>query len=367
MLGTLHGFGFTLLTSLSFNNRSRSKDLWVFTSVSRPTPTESQSSTPLGSRTDLQTPSADKPRERRRSHQALAHSPITNNRPSHSRAATESSIALSLRNTSPSGPISPKSGVMRKPAPRAQLPISVTHSNASNDNVHDEGISPANSVDHRVELRSSVGSAENMTGVGPQNYGRTGEPDMSLHQQMPSRLYSNSSGVPNSYYPSISASLMKASQPSGLPRISKSTGRTEMPSAARETDPSSIPLRSRHSPVKATSQPITPLLSPGAFRDSSSSNTGQTVDVPSTWPGAGRENGHSGNTRDPRESLLSGGWVQREAELQEMEAEMKHQDRDADLFSLPSRISNNTQRLNYSDYLKSDEKWQDWGSYGNQG
>jgi len=86
-----------------------------------------------------------------------------------------------------------------------------------------------------------------------------------------------------------------------------------MPSAAREAVGSSIPLRSRHSPVKATSQPITPLLSPGTFRDSSlSSNTGQTVDVPSTWPGAGRENGHSGSdahSRDPKESVLPGGWI----------------------------------------------------------
>jgi len=64
----------------------------------------------------------------------------------------------------------------------------------------------------------------------------------------------------------------------------------------------------------------------------------------------------------------------REAELQEMEAEIKHYyghgdpgDRDADLLSLSSRISNNTLRLNYGDSLKSDEKWQDWENYGNQG
>jgi len=312
----LHSFGFTLLTSLSFNNRSRSKDLWVFTSVSQPIPTESQSSTPLGSRIDLQAPSADKPRERRRSYQTPTHSSTINNRPSHSRAATEGSIVLSSRNTSPSGPISSKSSLVRKPAPRAQLPVSVAHSNASNDNVHGGEIPPAKS-DLRLELQSSVGSAEDMTGVGTQKYGRAGEPDTTLYHRVPSKFNSNSPGVPSSYYPSMSASLMKATQPSGLPRIAKSTGRTEMPSATREAVSSSIPLRSRQSSVKATSQPITPLLSPGAFRDSSSSNTGQTVDVPSTWPGAGREIGPSGSntrSRDPKESLFPGGWIPPSAE-----------------------------------------------------
>jgi len=60
----------------------------------------------------------------------------------------------------------------------------------------------------------------------------------------------------------------------------------------------------------------------------------------------------------------------REAELQEMEAEIKcygdSADWDADFVSLSSRISNNSQRLNYSGSLKTDEKWQDWGNYGNQ-
>jgi len=61
----------------------------------------------------------------------------------------------------------------------------------------------------------------------------------------------------------------------------------------------------------------------------------------------------------------------REVELQEMEAEMNRYSygahRDADLFSLSSRISNNTVRLNYRGSLKSDEKWEDYGNYENEG
>lgn len=311
MLGTLDGFGFTLLTSLSLNNRSRSKDLWLFTGLSQPTSLESQSSSPLGSRTELHAASSDKARERRRSYQTSAHSPTTTNRPSHTRAATESSLAALSHNPPP---ISSKSGIVRKPAPRAQLPVSVAHSNGSNYNVHDGAMPsahPAPSEELGIELQSSVGSAVDMTGIGTQKYGR--EPDTSLYQQAPSKFYSVSPGFTH-HYPSMSASIMKASQPSeSLPGV-QTTGRTERSSTTREPHTSSTSLRSRHPHVKTTPQPVTPLLSPGAFRDSAiSSNTGQTVDMPSTWPGAGKEHALSGSSaarsRGPKENVLPDAWV----------------------------------------------------------
>lgn len=314
MLGTLDGFGFTLLTSLSLNNRSRSKDLWLFTGLSQPTSLESQSSSPLGSRTELHAASYDKARERRRSYQASAHSPTTTNRPTHSRAATEGSLAALSHNPPP---ISSKSGIVRKPAPRAQLPVSVTHSNGSNFNVHDGELPSAPSAPSElgIELQSSVGSAVDMTGIGTQKYGR--EPDMSLYQQAPSKVYSVSPGYTH-HYPSMSASIMKASQPSESPAGVQTTGRTERSSTTREPHTSTTSLRSRHPPVKTTPQPVTPLLSPGAFRDSAiSSNTGQTVDMPSTWPSAGKEHAHSGSgarSRDPKENVLPGTWVSASAE-----------------------------------------------------
>ena len=314
MLGTLDGFGFTLLTSLSLNNRSRSKDLWIFTGPSQPTPLESQSSSPLGSRTELQAPPTDRARERRRSHQTPAHSPTSANRPSHTRAATESSLtALSHKPSTPS-PISSKSGIVRKPAPRAQLPVSVAHSTGSNYNVNGEEIPSTHSApseELRMELQSDVGSAVDMTGVGTQKYGR--EPDASLYQQAPSKVYSVSPGFAHQY-PSMSASIIKASQPSeSLHGDQTSSGRTEIPSPTREAAASSISLRLRRPPVKATPQPATPLLSPGAFRDSAlSSNAGQAADVPSTRPGAGRGHTRSGRrsrSRDREENVLPGALV----------------------------------------------------------
>jgi hypothetical protein len=311
MLGTLDSFGFTLLTSLSLNNRSRSKDLWLFTGLSQPPSLESQSSSPLGSRTELHAASPDKARERRRSYQASAHSPTTTNRPSHTRAATEGSLAALSHNPHNLPPISSKSGIVRKPAPRAQLPVSVTHSNGSNYNVHDgeSPSAPSAPSELGIELQSSVGSAVDMTGVGTQKYGR--EPDTSLYQQAPSKSYSVSPGYTH-HYPSMSASIMKASQPSASPPGVQTTGRTERSSTTREPHTSSTSLRSRHPPVKTTPQPVTPLLSPGAFRDSAiSSNTGQTVDMPSTWP-TGKEHAHTGSgtrSRGPKENVLSSTWV----------------------------------------------------------
>ena len=345
LLGSLDGFGFTLLTSLTLNNRSRSKDLWIFTGLSQANPSGSQSSSSLGSRTDLQAASFDRARERRRSYQTPAHSPTVNNWPSHTRAATEHSLTHLSHNPPPPASVSSAS-IVRKPAPRAQLPVSVAHSTASNDNVHDGAILSSHSApseELRMELQSSVGSAIDMTGVGTQKYPRSGEHDKSLYQQT-SRFHRMSPGAANSHYPNMSTSVMKALQPSGSPQGVQTTGRTESPSTKRAATISSIPLRSRNSPpVKATPQPVTPLLSPGAFRDSAlSSNTGQTSDMPSTWPGAGREIGPSGSGhgRDPRENLLPGGWIPPSVEIKENRASGDHPD-ELNAHHLASRSSPN--------------------------
>ncbi len=266
----MDGFGFTLLTSLSLNNRSRSKDLWVFTGVSQINPPESQASSFHGSRTDLHAASFDKARERRRSYQGSAHSATANNWPSHTRAATEHSLAHLSHNPPPPSSISSKSAIVQKPAPRAQLPVSVAHSTAS---------------------------------------------------------HSMSPGVANPYHPSMSTSITNTLQPSGSPQGAQKKGKTETPTTKRATTTSSIPLRSRTSPGKATSQPVTPLLSPGAFRDSAlSSNTGQTVNMPSTWPGAGRGNGHSGLGIHGDDHLLPGGWIPTSVETKEIKTPGDHPD-----------------------------------------
>ena len=328
MLSTLDGFGFTLLTSLSLNNRSRSKDLWLFTGLSQTAPLESQSSSPLGSRTELQAASTatDKARERRRSYQTPAHSPTSANRPSHTRAATESSLAaLSHKPSTIPSPISSKSGIVRKPAPRAQLPVSVAHSTGSNYNVNDDEMPSGRSApseELRVELQSDVGSAVDMTGIGTQKYGR--ETDTSVYQQAPSKFYNVSPGFTH-HYPSMQASIMKASQPSESRHGDQTSSlRTEIPSPTREAAAPTISSRSRRPAVKATPQPVTPLLSPGAFRDSAlSSTTGQTADMASTWPGTGRGHTRSGRrsrSRDQEENVLPGARIPPSAETNETKA-----------------------------------------------
>jgi hypothetical protein len=325
LLGTLDGFGFTLLTSLSLNNRSRSKDLWIFTGVSQTNPPESQASSFHGSRTDLHAASFEKARERRRSYQGQAHPATVSNRPSHARASTEHSLGHLSHNPPPSS-VSSKSGIVRKPAPRAQLPVSVAQSTVSNDNVlHDGGVPSSHSVrseELRMELQSDVGSAVDMTGVGTHKYGHAGEPEKSLYQQA-SRFHSMTPGTANPYYPNMSTSVMNTMQPSGSPHGVQTTGRTEKPTPKRAATTSSIPLRSLTS-AKVASQPATPLLGPGAFRDSAlSSNTGQTADIASTWPGAGRGNGHSIGIHGD-DHVLPGGWIPTSVEAKEIKALGNH-------------------------------------------
>jgi hypothetical protein len=315
----LDGFGFTLLTSLSLSGRSRSKDLWIFTGV---IPPRSQPDTPLESRTDPQAASPDNVQEPRRNHPAPTNSHSASNLLAHTRAATGSPFPARPNHSSVSGPISHKSGVVRKPAPRAQLPVSVAHS-LSNDNAHDAelpNIHPAPTEELRLELQSSVGSAVDMTGVGTQKYSRTGEPDIGLYHQAPLRSYNMTPGITSQYFSNMSASVMKASQagesPQGIQSPERTTRRTETHTNKRETVPSPVVPRPRTSPAKVNPQPgtpIPPLLGPGAFRDSSlSSNTGQTVDIPVAWTGVPRDNGHSSSSaraRDPKENVLPGGWL----------------------------------------------------------
>ncbi|KAH9064162.1 hypothetical protein EDB87DRAFT_1765767 [Lactarius vividus] len=304
LLSSLDVFGFTLLTSLSLNGRSRFKDLWVFLGLSQTIPTESRPSSPLG--TDIKA-SSERIRGRRGSYPVPANSPPSSNPRGHTRAASSNNI-------SSTGPTSSKSGVMRKPAPRAQLPVSVAQSTVSNDNIPDPETPTQRAEELRMELQSSVGSAVDMTGIGTHKFGHgpQGEPDESVYQRMPSRLYGNF------HFPGTSAPVVKAPQTGGPLRGAQpfggATRRLDAQPTTREANPHS---RSRPSPQKSASQqsgtPTPPLLGPGAFRDSAiSSNTSQTVDVPIAWTGVGKENGHSGSgprSRDPKENALPGGWI----------------------------------------------------------
>lgn len=170
-----------------------------------------------------------------------------------------------------------------------------------------------------MELQSDVGSAIDMTGIGTHKYGRTDEPEKSLYQQA-SRFQSMTSGATNAYYSNMSTSVVNTVQPSGSSQGVPTMRRTETPTPKRAVTTSSLPLRSRAS-AKATSQSVTPLLSPGTFRDSAlSSNTGQTADIPSTWPGAGRGIGPSSAGVHGDDHVLPGGWIPTSVESKEIRA-----------------------------------------------
>ena len=283
-------------------------------------PTESRPDSPLESRADSKLVSSDRIRGRRGSYPVPANSLAASNPRGHTRAASSNNILST-------GPISPKSGVVRKPAPRAQLPVSVAHSTASNDNTPD---AETHADELRMELQSSVGSAVDMTGVGTHKYGLAGEPQETIHQRMPSRFYGNLH-----FPPGTPASVVKVPQnggPSGSTQpFGGPAGRLDAQPTSRDANPTPNPSRSRPSHRKTSSQsgvPTTPLLGPGAFRDSdNSSNSNQTVEVPIAWTGVGKENGHSGgqsHSRDRKENGLPGGWASSSTGVKESRASGDH-------------------------------------------
>ena len=105
-------------------------------------------------------------------------------------------------------------------------------------------------------------------------------------------------------------------------RADKSSHQAELP-----------PSRSRPSHRKSTLQsgtPAPPLLTPGgqAPHDSvNRSNSNQPVDVPISWTGAGKEDGHSrrrSRSRDPRDYVLPSGWISAPTGVQEFKAHGDH-------------------------------------------
>jgi hypothetical protein len=167
LLGSLDGFGYTLLTSLSLNGRTRSKDLWVFAGLSQTKPREPQPAGPLVSRTDLQS-APDKAREpgRTRPTPAQAHSSTANdnNRPSHTGTVTKNSPAPLSHSLSQSS-ISSKSSIVQRLVPRAKLPPAPLSHTSSQSSVSSESSIVRRSVP-RAQLAPAHSSSHNLS-LGP--------------------------------------------------------------------------------------------------------------------------------------------------------------------------------------------------------
>ena len=158
LLTSLDSHSFSLLTSLSLSNRSRVKDLWIFTGL------VSEDSLPV----ETIEPNIAISNITRLSLQSKANHPIDLPQQQHKRVATEPTanylpFAQHLQDTTdgphrPQDPIpSPQPHLLRKPVPRAQVPISVRQ----DSNILDEH------QQIHAHIPSTISSGiDDMTGVG---------------------------------------------------------------------------------------------------------------------------------------------------------------------------------------------------------
>ncbi|EFI27786.1 hypothetical protein CC1G_14709 [Coprinopsis cinerea okayama7 len=169
LLTSLDAHSFTLLTSLSLTNRSKVKDLWIFTGlVSDSTSSHEETSFSL---------------EHSESHRSMQHRRQVSEPPAlptqsgsqphgHTRAATEDMSQFHRQPSPPTTSLSQGPHLLRKPAPRAQVPVSVIQEN--DPDVDDDAEMPGGydvPVNNRVNLPSVISNGqENMTGVGAGGY-----------------------------------------------------------------------------------------------------------------------------------------------------------------------------------------------------
>ncbi|KAI6153459.1 hypothetical protein BKA82DRAFT_147892 [Pisolithus tinctorius] len=315
ILSSLDEHACSMITSLSFNSHSRVKDLWVFTGPGSadsyeqywPDSPVSQSGSMLDVRRSNRASTPDQalnpdpgiiPSSLHRraatvsQHPAHVYPHSQSTAMSHNRAATETNITLPPY--SPTLPLgspraAPGNGI-RKPAPRAQVPVSVDL------DAHDED----EHLRYRTSLASVVpSSCENMTGIG------------TLHRN---RLNPNTSPADISGTTKISDDddetihLHQETSPSGAPphRMANAL----RPQSTRSKTP---PLFTSHArdPRASTSDTegmsqvqdhvVTgenaPLLSPGMFRirdsafSANSVGTSGSCEVPIKWSGLSRPEG----------------------------------------------------------------------------
>ncbi|KAF8898557.1 hypothetical protein BD779DRAFT_19934 [Infundibulicybe gibba] len=302
ILAAFDAHSFTLLTSISLTDRSRVKDLWIFTGPI------SMSHEDLVLQDSLPSVLASFPDIKRKVHspdpqRRLATEPASsppNTAPSqHPRAATDQGPTQNQR-AAPNG----SSHVLRKPAPRAQVPVSV--------DTEPEGL--------RALLPSTISEdAHNMTGVGayssevfypaapfasgadtqhPRHV--TTPPAVPapppMHMRSPHRLASNPS-KPISHSPSPSSS------PDPIPSLTDQTQDSENMGHGTTTQSSTIVG--------------TPLLDPGVFRDSAFSSNSDLSYETHKWTGLEaisekaeqlQDNVHPNDHRMSLTPMFPGGW-----------------------------------------------------------
>jgi len=276
LLSSLDSHSFELQTSISLtNSRSRVKDLWIFTGPpsaddflrDSPSPSILHSSPEIMRPTISPDPFAA-PSSATQVHRRLVTEPLSSPRPAsplrHGRALTEDPQKHGEIN--PNASHAMPHNVLRKPAPRAQVPMSV----------HDDGEN-TETEEYRALLPSTIPSGvENMTGVG------AATPDV---------FYS----TPAFGTQAVEGQRSMTPSPNGHGQPME-----QSPLAPEELEPSVD--------VPNTQSLSGPLLSPGAFRDSAlSTTTDVSAVIPIKWTGLAVD-GNDGNGRVPSTPMFPGGW-----------------------------------------------------------
>ncbi|KAF8807568.1 hypothetical protein BYT27DRAFT_7256149 [Phlegmacium glaucopus] len=267
LLTSLDSHSFSLLTSISLTNHSRVKDLWIFTG---PTPEGSllvetpelpslNIAVPDIRRLPLQgfSDEANHPIDAQQRHQRVATEPTAHLPfPQHSRSTTDGPQR-------PQYPVSQslQPHFLRKPAPRARVPVSVFKDSDISDEYH-----PI----LRAHMPSTISAGvDNMTGVGT-----VGLIQDVLSTSSPSDIPPMKVGGPAAI---ARSDLRLGSDGVGTPPLLTSTSPNKTPQSNAK-DEKLIPSTNDFSPQ--------PLLGMNAFRDSAfSSNTA----APLTWTGSYKE------------------------------------------------------------------------------
>ncbi|KAJ7597209.1 hypothetical protein C8J56DRAFT_817590 [Mycena floridula] len=276
LLSSLDAHAFSLVTSLSLTNRSRVKDLWIFTG---PASMDDMSDSPAPSVLNSSLPEF----KRINGHRRTSTEPSTSSSPipmtQHLRATTEQQKSSDSRRQS----------LLRKAAPRAQVPVSV-YDDSSRDVV-------------RANLPSIVPEgADDMTGIGASPY------------NTPDVFYSTSPFGSADAQPTTISHSSEHSQPPFVvvpePNSPHGSSPRRSPSPHILPPSSLIALHaSGSSESSSASGPQTPeapaeLLGASVFRDSAfSSSTDMSSEVPIKWTGIGQE-----PQRDSVGHILPGGW-----------------------------------------------------------
>lgn len=344
LLSRLDAHSFTLLTSVSLTNRSRVKDLWIFvgppTSENRFSYSDSPPNSVLNSTQDFrripeQATSLSPPAGS--SHHRNPTDPLPSPPPVHptlvghynhqrsvsvdkqQRAAAFADVKQQVppsdsRSTGSTSPVPAHGAVLRKPAPRAQVPVSV----------HEDG--PESPRTPLPEMRANIPShisegLENMTGIGSGPYGHghhaAQTPDV-FYTTSPFGVGPSSPGGPQSGQHPVPPAIQIMATPDadeGYENEGNERWKTQPPAEIElpEHHPAFqlVALNASSSSSSGPGTPDTPkeIMGANIFRDSafSSSDTEMSTEVPIKWTGTPRIEEDAFEPPEPS-PMLPGGW-----------------------------------------------------------